>query len=97
MLAGICCIHFHIYRSSHVEVFFKKGVLYLASLQENIHAEVLVQLYWNHVSVSVFLCKYATCLQQNASLREHIWELILYTGFNIEVKNVEVLCKQVEY
>ena len=27
MPVGTCCIHFHIYRSSHPEVFFKKGVL----------------------------------------------------------------------
>ena len=30
--AGICCIHFHIYRSSHPEVFSKKDVLHLAGL-----------------------------------------------------------------
>ena len=93
MPAGVCCIHFHIYRSRHPEVFFKKGVLRLASLQENVHAEQWVQLYWNHTSVWVFLCKYATYLQQNASFRE----LLLYTVFIIEVTNVEVLHKQVKY
>ena len=54
MSAGICIIQFHIYKNSHPEVFFKNGVLHLASLQENIHAEVRVQLYWNHTSVCVF-------------------------------------------
>ena len=72
MSAGICCIDFHIYRSSHPDVFFKKGVLNLGSLQENIHAEVRAQLYWNYTFVWVFFCKYATYLQQNAFYREHI-------------------------
>ena len=45
LLAGICCIHFHLYKISHPEVFFEKGVLRLASLPENIHVEVWVQLY----------------------------------------------------
>ena len=54
MPAGICCVHFHICRSSHPELFFKKGVLHLASLQKNIHSEVWVQLYWNHTYVWVF-------------------------------------------
>ena len=52
--AAICCIHFHIYRSSHPVVFFKRAVLHLARSQKNIHAEVWVQLYWNHTSVWVF-------------------------------------------
>ena len=41
MPVGTCCIHFHIYRSSHPEVFFKKGVIRkLDNLQKNIHANV---------------------------------------------------------
>ena len=31
MPVGTCCIHFHIYRSSHLEVFYKKGVLRIFS------------------------------------------------------------------
>ena len=73
MAAGICCFHFDIYRSSHPETFFKKGVLHLASLQENIHREVWVQFYWNHTSVWVFFQKYETYLQKNAFFREYIW------------------------
>ena len=72
MPAGICGIPFHIYRNSNPEVFFKKSVLHLEILQENVHAEVWVQLYWNHISLWVFLCKYWTYLQESAFFREHI-------------------------
>ena len=97
MPVGICCIHFHLYRNSHPVLFFKKGVLHLATLAKNIHAEVWVQLYWNHTSVGVFFCKYATYMLQNTFFREHIGELLLYTVLNIEVINVEVVQKQVKY
>ena len=84
MSADICCIHFHIYRSSHPEVFFKKGVLHLASLQENIHAEVWVQpteitLLNGYSSKSMkHICS------RKPFLKNTSWELILYTFFNIE-------------
>ena len=35
------------------------------SLQENVHAKVWFQ--------SVFVCKYATYMEQNAIFREHFW------------------------
>ena len=75
MPGGICCIHFHIYRSSHPQAFFKErcSTNDLDSLQENIHAKSWLQLYWNHTSGWVFFCKYATYLQQNALFREHFW------------------------
>ena len=65
MPAGIYCIHFHLYKTSHPGVFFEKGVLRLASLPENIHAEMWVEFYWNHTSVWVFFYKYATYLLPN--------------------------------
>ena len=40
----------------------------LDSLQENIHANVWLQ--------SIFVCKYATYLQQNATFREHVWRTV---------------------
>ena len=72
LLAGICCVYFHIYRKSHPEVFFKKGVLHLASLQENIYAKcefnsTEITLLYVHSS------KKMKHLQQNTFFREHIW------------------------
>ena len=94
---GICCIHFHINRSSHLEVFFKKGFLHLASLQENIHAELWVNsteillLYGYSSKNKKHICSRTPFLENTSG------ELILYTVFNIEVINVEVLHKQVKY
>ena len=93
MLAGICCIQFHIYRSSYSEVFFKKGVLHLASLQENIHAEVWIQLYLNHT----FLYGYSSKNSSRTPFLENTsGEIILCTVFNIELINLEVFHKQVK-
>ena len=83
MPAGICCINFHIYRSSHPEVFFKKSVLHLATLQENIHAE------FNSTEIT-FLYGYSSKSMKNICSRTPFLEntsgeLILYTVFNLEV------------
>ena len=64
-------------RCSWEKVFWK----YAANLQENTHAEVAKQLYWNHTSVWVFYCKFAASFQ-NTFYKEHLWmaasEFILY-------------------
>ena len=54
MPAGICSNHFHIYRSSHPEVFLRKGVLHLASLLENIRS-VSLTLLKSHLCMGILL------------------------------------------
>ena len=97
MRAGICCIHFHIYRSSHPEVFFKKGVLHLACLQENIHADNCEFNSTEFTLLYGYSSENMKHLQQNALVREHIWGTHSVYRFNMKVINVEVLHKQVKY
>ena len=66
---------------------------YLSFLQENIHAKVWLQLYWNHTSTWFFFFKYATYLQQNAFFREHMGTASAYRS---NVINLETLSKQVK-
>ena len=96
MPAAICCVHFHIYRSSHLEVFFKKGVLHLGNLQENIHAREFnsteITLLYGYSSKNMnHICSRTPFLQNTSG------ELILYTVFKIKVINEKVLHKQVKY
>ena len=80
MPVDICCIHFNIYKSSRA--FFQESCSTnnLDSLQENIHAKVLLQLY---SSVNMLhICRSG--------------ELLLYIVLNIEVVNAEVLSKQMK-
>ena len=65
MPAGICCVHFHIYRSSHPEVFFKK-VFYKSFRQ------FTGEQPCKSVTSTVFFCKYAAY----AFFREDFWTLV---------------------
>ena len=94
MPAGICSIHFRIYRSMYIlnGAFQGRCTNNLDSLQENIHTKVWLQMYWNYTFAWVFFCEYATTpFIENSS-----GKLLLYIFLNMEVINVEVLSKQVK-
>ena len=76
MSAGICCIHFYIYRNSHPEVFFKKVMLQI--------------IYTVYRRTSIQTCDFnfiEIALLHGYSLGE----LLLYIVLNIEAINVETL------
>ena len=94
LMPGVtCCIHIHIYRSSHPEGFFKKGALRLASLKQKCEFDSteITPLY-GYSSINMQHICSRTPLLENTS-----GELRLYTVFIIEVINVEALHKQVKY
>ena len=64
MPAGIHCIHFHIFRTRHPEVFFKKGVLRPSK-------SVTSALLESHLCMDIVLYIHLCC--RTPSFREHIW------------------------
>ena len=88
MPVGTCCIHFHIYRSSHPEVLFKKGVIRIVRQFTEEHT-------WKH-SAWVFLCKYESTCSRKSFLVKASEELLLYNALNRETINVEVLSKKIK-
>ena len=96
MLAGICSIHFLIYRSSHSMVLFKKDVVRI------------IQTVYRRTPIQKcdFKCSETTLLHESSSVNMlHICrrtpfienisgKLLLYIVLNMEVINVEVLSKQ---
>ena len=88
MLASICRIHFHIYKSIQPDVLFKKGV------QETISGGFsFIEITFPHgySSVNMLHIRIRTPFSEN-----NYRELLLYVVLNTEVVNVEVLSKQVE-
>ena len=75
MPAGICCIHFHIYRSSCPGMFFKKVVLRIFRQFTGKHPcnSVTSTLLKSYFCMDILLWIYATYLQQNVYFRKHIW------------------------
>ena len=73
MLASICCIHFHIFRSSHLEVVLKKGVLQIFSqfTEEDPSKSVTSVLLKLHFCMGIAL--YINLCCRTPSFREHIW------------------------
>ena len=86
MPVGTCCIHFHIYRSSHPEVFFKKGVI-----------RIVRQFTEKHpCKRSTFLRKYERTCSRMSFLVKASEELLLYNALNREIINVEVVSKKIK-
>ena len=88
MPVGTCCIRFHIYRSSHPEVFFKKDVMQIVrQFTGEHHAKV------PHMNSSVNMLR--TC-SRTPFLLKTSEELLLYITLNREIINVEVLSKKLK-
>ena len=96
MSAGICCIHCHIYRSSHTEVFFKKGVLRIFKQFTGEHPckSVTSVILKSHFCMGILnmlqICSGTPFLENTSG------ELLLYIILNGDVINVQVLSKQVK-
>ena len=78
ILVDIYCIHFHKYRSSHLEIFFRKGVRRTFSQFSGKHLckSMTSTLFKSHFCMCFVLLfyTYTKCLQQNAFFGEQIWE-----------------------
>ena len=64
-----------VFRSSHPEVFFRKGVLKICSKFTGEHpcrSAISIKLLWNCTSAWVFSCKFASYFQNTFS-KEHLW------------------------
>ena len=75
MLAGISCIHFHIYRRSHPEVFFKYVVLWIFTPFTGEHSckSVPSTLFKLHFCMDIFLYIYYMSAAERPFFREYIW------------------------
>ena len=74
MPTGICCIIFHVYKSIHPEVFFKKDVL---RIDRQFTGEHPCKSVTSALLKSLFcMGKYVTYLQQNVIFREPIWRTV---------------------
>ena len=80
MPVGTCCIHFHMYRSSHPEVFFKKGVI-----------RIVRQFTKEHPykrSTWVFPCIYVRTCSWKPFWVKTSEELLMYIALNREIINL---------
>ena len=91
MPAGICCIHFHICRSSDLEVFFKKDVPGIFRIITGEHqCKNAISTYGYSSVIVQHICS------KTPFLRDSSGDLLLCIILNIEVTNVEILLKQVK-
>ena len=71
-----------LFRSSHPEMFIRKGVIKIYSKFTGEHScrSVISQLYWNHTSVWVFSCKFAAYFQNTFTKNTSEWLLLSFVS-----------------